>query len=96
MLDLTAIEKPKMPVKISESVTIEVLPASKELTEKMFRMRSGSESGDLYELAAEVLSVNTENKTITKEDLKSLDLFAIKVLFDAYAKFIKGVAADPN
>lgn len=99
MLDLISIKKPTLPVKISDVLSVTLLPTSKELVDKMqeFKKNTGSHnSAELYQLAAAVLSDNTEKKTVTTEDIKHLDLYVIKELFREYQKFIKEINADPN
>jgi|GEM_PF-6977343 hypothetical protein len=96
MLDLTSIIRPTQAIKISDDITVNIYPANKAMIDKAMKLNKITDSDELYGFAAEILSINKENKKIKVSDIKHLDMYALTILFQTYTSFIGKLEADPN
>lgn len=98
ILDLTSVKKPVLTIKLflnnNTETTINVLPASKKLIDKMSKVKSSVT--DLYQIVADVLSCNTEARAVSVDDISEVNIIDIANIFKAYKSFIEGINSDPN
>lgn len=104
MLDYTKIKKKTMQVKLYDGTTLLILMPKKKTYEKLAAIKSlnveslDEESiGDIYELAAEIISNNTRKKTYSAEEIGNMfDMDDILLLLNEYTSFAEEAEQDPN
>lgn len=83
----------KMPTKQVFEYLIEL-----EINLKEFNKNNAEQVNRIYELTAEIMSNNIQNKEIDQAYLKKIkfDIEDITYLFNEYLNFALGIANDPN
>ena len=94
MLDLTSIKKPTMEIKLSEDMTLHVLPASKSLIDEAMHIQRTPDA--LYDVVARILSNNREKITVERADIETLDLHDVMLILNTFVKFIVDMQNSPN
>lgn len=111
VLDFNAIETPvlSLVMRDKEKTNIDVTTPPEKLISEMLSMSRGVErivnSGDanmyesMYDLAARLISFNTNGITVTAEELLNkygIDMAALIKFFQAYASFVTEIANSKN
>lgn len=101
VVDFTHASKNFLTVKMKDKSTLFVSPPKKKIFtkfEEIQRMQGEGTAGseEVYQLMAEILSNNKQDKKISADDLQDFDSDDIKLLFAAYRDFVMGESQNPN
>ncbi len=104
MLDYTKTQKKTFPIKFMNGTTVLVTMPKKKTFEKMASLSSADTEnltpetiGDLYSIAAEILSCNMQKKSFTAEDVDEMfDIEDVIMLFNEYMGFVGSNIDNPN
>lgn len=106
MLDFTKTKKRYLSVKLIDGTTIMVRMPTKRVFDLLVDLEENLASLELdnkeqiefvYNLTAEILSNNLQNKKIDSEYIaQMLDIEDIQIFFLKYVEFVTGQVSDPN
>ena len=101
MLSFKNIKKKCMPVEFVDGTMVSVYLPTKAIFDNMIAMDTekmqNTDVSEFYQIVAELISRNAENKKITAEYLeKTLDFEDLKLLYTAYSEFVLEVMNSPN
>lgn len=97
MLDLSALERPTLDIKLPDETIVKLYPAKKKLIDRMIHVKEAEDTvSELYSITAELLSYNTEGRAFALDDVSEWDIGIVAALFGAYTKFIAAVQKRPN
>lgn len=106
MLDFTKIKKKFLNIKLIDGTTILVRMPTKKVFDTLLNLQDNlsdlkledkEQIAFVYDLTAEILSNNLENKKIESDYIAGiLDIEDIQTLFMAYVQFVTGITNVPN
>lgn len=95
----------KLTLPDKDQTVINLLPPTKNMINKFLMMdkalknetNQDKQMSDVYEIIAELMSINVEKKTFTGKQIeKMLEIEHIMAFFTEYTKFIKGIKNQKN
>lgn len=103
MLDYTKFKKRFDPITLPDGTVLHLLMPKKKTMERMTALGKIEEGestdtlGEVYSVAAEILSNNMQKKHFDPSEVEDmLDTEELGALFEEYAKFVNEIKKDPN